>query len=99
YVDTGAPLGAVANLGERATLGYALMTDDGTTETGLGVMSLDTVASGLTILPIELAGGFLRLNVSTASGNEDVSVGVVPFNPGDAAGSYTGTLTVTGTPE
>lgn len=97
YTDTGAPTGAVANLGDRGTFSYASVVQSGSGDivTAKDGMSLSQ-ANGLVIDSTDLDGGFLRISVGTATGDPVLEEGdAVPFNLGDAPGNYTGTLTLT----
>lgn len=97
YTDTGSPAAATAALGDRGTFSYASVVNGGNGDvvTAKGGMSLHQ-ADGLLIDSDNLDGGWLRISVGTATGDENLQEGdAIPFNLGDAPGTYTGTLTLT----
>lgn len=97
YFDTGSPNEATANLGDRGTFSYSSVVQSGgddivTLKDGMSLHQANT----LLIDSDDLDGGFLRIIVGMATGDEALDEGdAVPFNLGDAPGTYTGTLTLT----
>lgn len=94
----------VTKLGARANISFqALKYNAGSDPTELNMSAhpkrqlsaLATTAETISKTDITNVGaGWLRIYVGL---NDGLTAGYVPFNPGDAAGTYTGTLTITTT--
>ncbi len=105
YTDGAKPTGAVSSLGVKGTVMFTkeVYTSSTTppTETGIGTKKrfLDLVS--FNVPASSVSGGWLRAYIGIWNGNTtqtfpDPSNGQ-PFTTGDAAGTYTGTLTFTET--
>lgn len=96
YSDTGAPNGATSQLGDHGTLSTfsVIGNPQGNSVVPINFLSLHQ-ADGVTLVPGDLNGGFLRVALGVSTGNVGVEGDAVPFNLGSTPGVYTGTLTFT----
>lgn len=104
YTDTVNPNGALNNgdgLGGRGTIAYSeVVTGVGGAQT-VNLIRGESLAEANTsggIDELDYADGFLRFSIGIATGDPLLQEGTaVPFTAADAAGTYSGTLTVTAT--
>lgn len=104
YTDTANPNGAIndgTGLGGRGTIAYSeVVTNPDTTQT-VNLIRGESLAESNTsggIDEILFLNGFLRVSVGIATGDPLLQEGVaVPFTALDAAGLYSGVLTMTAT--
>ena len=107
YTDASVPTGATSSLGYKGTVMFVKETYTSATtnpaETAIAGISKKRLIdlSSFSIPAADVTGGWLRAYIGIWDGNTtqtylDPSNGV-PFTAGDAAGSYTGTLTFTET--
>jgi hypothetical protein len=97
YTDGTSPTGATKTLGDHTQATFVRVPGTGSEVT---LTSHTKVLKSIneTVLPAEIAGGFLRIYVGVVTGeNGKTAAGGVPFSNADAPGTYTGALVVTAT--
>jgi len=104
YTDTANPNGTPndgTGLGDHGTIAYAkVVTHDDSSQTVNLIRgeSLDESTTSPDILETAIDGGFLRVTVGIATGDEALQEGTAtPFTAADEAGTYSGILTITAT--
>ncbi len=101
YLDTGAPAGAIATLGQRGTISFAeVIPQPNNQPDQVNVIKGESLAEadGDSIDETQFAAGFARISVSTATGDPNLQEGTAqPFTALDKDGVYNGQLKITTT--